>query len=1054
MPSRDDEILKAIIKKVGVGSMGARRSNDGIVWSLNYFRCGLGKLPPEIAELQNLQELDLSANRLTSLPPEIAELQNLEWLDLSDNALRAMPPEIAQLQSLEWLDLSDNQLTALPPEIAELQNLQWVGLSYNQLTALPPEIAQLQNLQKLNLSGNQLTALPPEIKQLQSLHELDLSGNQLTALPPEIAQLQNLQKLNLSGNQLTALPPEIAQLQYLELLYLTRNRLMALPPEIAQLQNLQTIALSHNQLKALPPEIAQLQNLRWLDLRSNQLTTLPSEIARLRKLEELHLDNNLYLKIPPPEVVKEGVTAIQDYFQRLAAGKVRRYEAKLVIVGQGKVGKTCLSRALRELPFVPQLKTSGVEVNNWTFIHPSLKKQKITLRIWDFEGQDIAHTTHQFFLTGRSLYLLVFNARLGSDVGRIPYWLETIRARAPKCEVILVAAECAECIPKLDYQSLKERFKQQLVHEDYFWIDSRTGLGIEELKKHIAQRASRLDLMGHEWPKSDMDIEKNIESLGAQGTAHTRRQNLQTLMTEAGVDTTQHEALARTLGDLGTITHFPDSMYLNDLIVLNPQWLTGAISAALEDERLEKSGGYLEHHWLTDLWEKRYPALVPTFHRCMEEFEICYPIDGDNTRSLVPLRFRPQKPTIPWKDDPTLLTRNVRYHFQFIPAGVMARFIVKTHRMIVKTADQPYGVFWENGVFLQKDNAQALCEHNPDARTIMFEVRSLYPQSFMEQLCGYLESILEPYKGLNPEKTVGCIGDPTRLPKCAGEFSYDQLMYAMAKEPYTISCSKGWHEVDARILVTGLTSFSREIDRSQRIDESTKRILRELTDVKEVVYRIDAATREIVEHQQRDFVVMLTFIDKAVTEICPAVVAITAADRKPLDPRTWFDRKYRLRLYCQAEEGIHPVGRTYEFSVSREWWLAIGPYAKRFLGILKSVAGPAVAALPLYLNQVEWQIMKDDFQLMEELVKVLDVPEVKDRASQYLPGFSAGEYHQFEGAALRGLKAVLESVDPNGEWGGLQRWPTPDGKFLWLCEKHYTKLERPTPSYERPQKKK
>ncbi len=34
------------------------------------------------------------------------------------------------------------------------------------------------------------------------------------------------------------------------------------------------------------------------------------------------------------------------------------------------------------------------------------------------------HATHQFFLTKRSLYLLVLDARLGQDENRVEYWLE------------------------------------------------------------------------------------------------------------------------------------------------------------------------------------------------------------------------------------------------------------------------------------------------------------------------------------------------------------------------------------------------------------------------------------------------------------------------------------------------------------------------------------------------------------------------------------------------------------------------------------------------------
>ncbi|MDA7950839.1 MAG: leucine-rich repeat domain-containing protein [Pirellulaceae bacterium] len=42
-------------------------------------------MPPEIVELENLEELNLSFNRLTTLPPEIGQLENLTYLALSYN---------------------------------------------------------------------------------------------------------------------------------------------------------------------------------------------------------------------------------------------------------------------------------------------------------------------------------------------------------------------------------------------------------------------------------------------------------------------------------------------------------------------------------------------------------------------------------------------------------------------------------------------------------------------------------------------------------------------------------------------------------------------------------------------------------------------------------------------------------------------------------------------------------------------------------------------------------------------------------------------------------
>eukprot|EP00741_Cyanophora_paradoxa_P008714 tig00001371_g8436.t1 len=134
--------------------------------------------------------LNMDEERRTEWPAaEIAEAgpENIKDLDLSGNKLTSIPgAELAKLTSLEVLNLIDNELTALPAEIGRLAALRVIYLSYNQLTALPPEIGQLAALRKLIAPGNQLTALPPEISRLAALREVYVEENPLTAMPEHV----------------------------------------------------------------------------------------------------------------------------------------------------------------------------------------------------------------------------------------------------------------------------------------------------------------------------------------------------------------------------------------------------------------------------------------------------------------------------------------------------------------------------------------------------------------------------------------------------------------------------------------------------------------------------------------------------------------------------------------------------------------------------------------------------------------------------------------------------------------------------------------------------
>jgi Leucine-rich repeat (LRR) protein len=118
-------------------------------------------------------KLDLSNQQLSQLPIQIFALTNLEELNISNNKItNSIQAEIRQLQNLKVLNASNNLMTGVPAEIGQLQNLQVLDLSNNQLTGLPYELGNLSNLKTLNISGNNYSShdlniitekLPPNV---------------------------------------------------------------------------------------------------------------------------------------------------------------------------------------------------------------------------------------------------------------------------------------------------------------------------------------------------------------------------------------------------------------------------------------------------------------------------------------------------------------------------------------------------------------------------------------------------------------------------------------------------------------------------------------------------------------------------------------------------------------------------------------------------------------------------------------------------------------------------------------------------------------------------
>lgn len=158
--------------------------------------------PGALAE--NLVELILKQNALTSVPLGLRDLSRLRSLDLSHNQLEFLPePDVWDgiAGTLESLDLSFNRLESLDV-LSPLTKLSALKVDNNQLTSLDGlSWDKLKQLVSLSAAGNQITMIPEEIAALAtSLEHLELGGNKLQAIPAQICDLKKLKFLSIEDN--------------------------------------------------------------------------------------------------------------------------------------------------------------------------------------------------------------------------------------------------------------------------------------------------------------------------------------------------------------------------------------------------------------------------------------------------------------------------------------------------------------------------------------------------------------------------------------------------------------------------------------------------------------------------------------------------------------------------------------------------------------------------------------------------------------------------------------------------------------------------------------
>jgi internalin A len=141
------------------------------------------------------------------------------------------------------------------------------------------------------------------------------------------------------------------------------------------------------------------------------LTTSLKQIIALPALEELFLYQSR-LSDAPAEVLSQSDSdnchdTLRPHYEDLAAGSVAASDVKLMILGNGRVGKTQICRRLRGEDYDETVSsTHGTIVMSAG--HPTRKgEDELRLNIWDFGGQDIYHSTHALFMRGNAIFMLV-----------------------------------------------------------------------------------------------------------------------------------------------------------------------------------------------------------------------------------------------------------------------------------------------------------------------------------------------------------------------------------------------------------------------------------------------------------------------------------------------------------------------------------------------------------------------------------------------------------------------------------------------------------------------
>ncbi|MGA8755311.1 MAG: COR domain-containing protein [Stellaceae bacterium] len=407
---------------------------------------GLTCLPEELFELSHLRRLKLGSG----MTDEEGEWQEAAE-DISPNDVQSDIGQLAKLPKLSILSVRGVRFADLTP-LAGLHALQSLDCSSTQVRDLVP-LAGLSALQSLDCSFTQVSDLVP-LAGLSALQSLDCSRTQVSDLMP-LAGLSALQSLNCTYTQVGDLTP-LAGLSALQSLNCSDTQVSDLMP-LAGLSALQSLDCSFTQVSDLVP-LAGLSALQSLNFSGCRLARVPDGLWGKPTLNRLTLYES-HLPGVPAEVlshsfVEDCLDALRAHLDDLAAGQVVVPDAKLMVLGNGYVGKTQIRRRLGGEDFdatVPS--THGITVASAT-LRKADGKESARLQIWDFGGQDIYHGAHALFMRARAVFMLVWaperensgeQIRDGIRLRDYPlaYWLDYVRhLSSTRSPVILVQTRC------------------------------------------------------------------------------------------------------------------------------------------------------------------------------------------------------------------------------------------------------------------------------------------------------------------------------------------------------------------------------------------------------------------------------------------------------------------------------------------------------------------------------------------------------------------------------------------------------------------------------------
>lgn len=451
------------------------------------------------------------------------------------------------------------------------------------------------------------------------------------------------------------------------------------------------------------------------------------------------------------------------------------YEAKLIFIGSGNVGKTSLINTIIDGSYNPnEIKTEGISIRDWEV----RGENDIDVHIWDFGGQEIMHATHKFFMTQNSVYVVVVTPREEDRYGEteLSYWLKLVQSFAPDSPIIVAINKCEVHIHNIDKRTYLINYPNI---QSFIETSCVSNIGINKLKDDIENAITKLPHLGKPIPQSYLAIKNRLSKIKEDFISYNDYVMI-CREVEPNFKEDSMSALVSLLHNLGIVLNFREELELEQTQVLNPEWVTQGVYKIINSPILIQQKGVISIDRLSDVLDKKkFPRSQHLFIvGLMEKFELCYFLPDNRRTIFIPNAFGAERPqNLVWEEKGTL---QFQYNYDILPSSIISRLIVKLHPFIID------GKYWRDGAIIKKEDLTAFIFTDRTNSTLNVSIKG---ENRKKELLGnirfHLDDIHTSFKALKINQKIpyeGVLIDYEELIICQEEEVEDYFVPKLRKK--------------------------------------------------------------------------------------------------------------------------------------------------------------------------------------------------------------------------------------------------------------------------------